>query len=65
MKLLKTSTLITLCFFTIGIKAQINSNALSWQMNTAYNNYLLRDVHQQYDYRGYLTILFSPVPKEI
>jgi len=30
---------------------QLNSNALSWSMNTAYNNYLMRDVHQQYAYR--------------
>lgn len=28
--------------------AQSNFNALPWKMNTAYFNYLMRDVHQQY-----------------
>lgn len=32
------------------VKAQ-NYNALSWSMNTAYNNYLLRVVHNQYEQR--------------
>ncbi len=31
--------------------AQPNYNALSWRMNTAYNKYLMRDVHQQYAQR--------------
>lgn len=31
-----------------AINAQTNFNALSWRMNTAYNNYLMREVHQQY-----------------
>jgi cephalosporin-C deacetylase-like acetyl esterase len=31
--------------------AQPNDNALSWRMNTAYNKYLMRDVHQQYAQR--------------
>ena len=39
-----------LVFFLLFSKAnaQMNNNALSWSMNTAYNNYLMRDVHQQY-----------------
>lgn len=48
MKLLKTSLLIFLYFLINETQAQRNSNALSWQMNVAYNNYLLRDVHEQY-----------------
>lgn len=28
--------------------SQFNNNALSWSTNTAYNNYLMRDVHKQY-----------------
>lgn len=31
--------------------AQPNYNALPWRMNTAYNKYLMRDVHQQYAQR--------------
>jgi dienelactone hydrolase len=31
--------------------AQSNYNALPWRMNTAYNKYLMRDVHQQYAQR--------------
>ena len=42
--------LFTILFFAGGITdgySQSN-NALSWSMNTAYNSYLMRDVHQQY-----------------
>jgi cephalosporin-C deacetylase-like acetyl esterase len=33
---------------TLCVRAQDNFNALSWRMNTAYNAYLLREVHTQY-----------------
>ena len=32
--------------------AQENANALSWRMNTAYNAYLMREVHKQYEKRN-------------
>ncbi|WP_234734206.1 alpha/beta hydrolase family protein [Tellurirhabdus bombi] len=35
-------------FWSSPGQAQDNSNALSWKMNTAYNAYLMRDVHQQF-----------------
>lgn len=37
-----------LILFFGNTKAQINFNALTWRNNTAYNSYLMRDVHQQY-----------------
>lgn len=52
MKLFKTFLIANLCALTLNTNAQVNSNALSWQMNTAYNNYLLRDIHQQYNNRN-------------
>jgi dienelactone hydrolase len=33
---------------TASIFGQVNYNALSWSMNTSYNHYLMRCVHQQY-----------------
>lgn len=44
----KIIKLFLLCIISNYANAQVNSNALSWSMNTAYNNYLLREVHQQY-----------------
>lgn len=52
MKLFKLFLTLGLLVFTFKTTAQTNSNALSWQMNTAYYNYLLRNVHQQYDNRN-------------
>ncbi|WP_346860675.1 acetylxylan esterase [uncultured Draconibacterium sp.] len=44
--------LIWILIISIGVVAeagaQSNFNALPWKMNTAYFNYLMRDVHQQY-----------------
>ncbi len=36
---------------SLSVLAQGNFNALSWRMNTAYNAYLLREVHTQYAQR--------------
>jgi len=49
MRHFKTFTFIILSIF-LG-QAQTNSDALSFKMNTAYNNHLLRDIHQQYSER--------------
>ena len=35
----------------LSISAQNSANALSWKMNTAYNSFLMREVHQQYALR--------------
>ncbi|WP_370478723.1 alpha/beta hydrolase family protein [Tamlana flava] len=43
--------LIFVALFISAADAQVNSNALSFRMNMAYNNYLLRDIHQQYSDR--------------
>ena len=43
--------LVSLLFLIEYSFAQSSSNALTWRMNTAYNNYLLREVHQQYSDR--------------
>tara|TARA_R110002050_G_scaffold184989_3_gene318808 strand:+ start:44543 stop:46528 length:1986 start_codon:yes stop_codon:yes gene_type:complete len=48
----KALIVIVLSVFVFNGNAQVNSNALSWRMNTAYNNYLKRDIHQQYDNRN-------------
>jgi cephalosporin-C deacetylase-like acetyl esterase len=44
--------LIWILIISLGVVAeagaQSNFNALPWKMNTAYFNYLMRDVHQQY-----------------
>ena len=52
MKNTKLKISFVLVFFILFsskyVCAQANFNALSWRMNTAYNNYLMRDVHQQY-----------------
>ncbi|WP_217447755.1 alpha/beta hydrolase family protein [Maribellus comscasis] len=49
MKKTKPITILCILFvFHFGLNAQISYNALPWRMSTAYNNYLLRDVHQQY-----------------
>lgn len=46
---IKSVLAFTLLLFAVQLSlAQGNYNALTWRMNTAYNNYLLRDVHQQY-----------------
>ncbi|MFL1011970.1 alpha/beta hydrolase family protein [Flavisericum labens] len=44
---------VTLAFLLLSLKviAQEPGNALSWRMSTAYNNFLLRDMQQQYDLR--------------
>jgi len=47
-KLFTGITLLVLYLLFPKANAQINNNALNWSMNTAYNNYLMRDVHQQY-----------------
>ncbi|MEN3324714.1 alpha/beta hydrolase family protein [Mariniflexile soesokkakense] len=51
MKLLKILLITSLSFLFIKTTAQTNSNALSWQMNAAYSNYLMCDIHQQYSNR--------------
>lgn len=51
MKYFKPLLIVFITVFVIKTSAQINSNALSWRMNTAYNNHLLRDVNQQYNNR--------------
>jgi len=49
---LKTLFLICLLFQTIGsLQAQPGSNALSWRNTSAYNSYLMREVHSQYQVR--------------
>ncbi|MCY1721953.1 acetylxylan esterase [Prolixibacteraceae bacterium Z1-6] len=44
--------LVWILIISLGVvanaNAQSNFNALPWKMNTAYFNYLMRDVHQQY-----------------
>ena len=52
MNYFKALIVIVLSVFVFNGNAQVNSNALSWRMNTAYNNYLKRDIHQQYDNRN-------------
>ncbi len=37
--------------FATGVVAQENYNALPWKMSTAYNSYLMREVHQQFTNR--------------
>lgn len=47
----KTLIVYALCFLFFTTNAQINHKALSYRMNTAYNNYLLRDIYKQYKNR--------------
>ena len=41
-------SLLALSISGLPLSAQTNFNALSWSQNTAYNSYLMRDVHQQF-----------------
>lgn len=41
-------SLLALSLSGLPLSAQTNFNALSWSQNTAYNSYLMRDVHQQF-----------------
>lgn len=41
-------TIFAVLFFSLKGIAQESGNALSWRMSTAYNNFLLRDIQQQY-----------------
>jgi cephalosporin-C deacetylase-like acetyl esterase len=47
-KSLSTTLLVAAMSTSLSVLAQDNFNALSWRMNTAYNAYLLREVHTQY-----------------
>lgn len=42
---------VAMLFFCLKGWAQESGNALSWRMNTAFNNFLLRDIQQQYSQR--------------
>lgn len=48
MKTFSALLIVLLVAGTLNVWGQKNSNALPWRMNTAYFNYLMRDVHQQY-----------------
>ncbi len=47
-KLLCSIPVLFLCVCFMPAEAQQNTNALSWRISSAYNKYLLREVHQQY-----------------
>ncbi len=53
MKLLlkKTFLFYILCLRVFSLEAQQGNNALTWRNNTAYNSYLMREVHSQYQLR--------------
>ncbi len=53
MKLLlkKTFLFYILCLGVFSLEAQQGNNALTWRNNTAYNSYLMREVHSQYQLR--------------
>ena len=40
-----------LCLVAFSLEAQQGNNALAWRNNTAYNSYLMREVHNQYHVR--------------
>ena len=40
-----------LCLVAFSLEAQQGNNALAWRNNTAYNSYLMREVHNQYQVR--------------
>jgi cephalosporin-C deacetylase-like acetyl esterase len=48
---MKHACILVIVSFTLSANAQSNFNALTWNQSLAYNSYLMRTVHEQYQQR--------------